>query len=263
MATKILFLYSNQFDTATLTESSQATGFPAENLQNPFRTKVWRTAGAVAGTADLIIDLGAGTKSTTCVALIGYTWTSAPGTLNLLFHDDAGFGVGTHTESLTWHANPTANGNYGTIIKTFASYDERFLKLDVVYSPGAVPTDWDLGRIFIGTYFEPAYSYDANWMENFVDESMAARTIGGQDHFDTITKFREFIFSHTTYTQAQWESFQAVFNAVGLAKDLFIAFDYDNEPDELTVYGKFTQLPGASSYAFQGYNANFTFRESR
>ena len=73
----ILFLYNNLFDDATLTESSEASGFAAENTQHPFRTKVWRTAGATAGTATLKIDHGVA-KAVNCVALAGYNWASAP-----------------------------------------------------------------------------------------------------------------------------------------------------------------------------------------
>ena len=33
-------------------------------------------------------------------------------------------------------------------------------------------------------------------------------------------------------------------HTISQVEDLFIAFDYDGEPDEMTVYGKFTKLPG-------------------
>ncbi len=259
MSERIMFLYNNQFDLATLTASSEATGFPASNLKNPFRSKVWRTAGATAGTANLIIDLGAGTKSTTCIALAGYNWAAAPGTLQLLFHDDASFGAGTHTETLTWAANPTANGNYGVIVKSFDSYDERYLKLNVVYAPG----DWDLGRIFVGNYFQPAKNYLNDWGMNFIDESLGAKALGGQEHFDEIQQYREVRFSHVISSQAEWESFQAMCNSVGIHHDIFVAFDYTNEPDEMTIYGKFFELPAMQSPFRNFSRADFGFRESR
>ncbi len=257
-----LFFYNNLLDVATLTASSAATGFPASNLKNPFRTKVWRTAGATAGTANLVID-HATAKAVTCVALAGYNWTSAPGTLNLEFNATDAWGAPSATEALTWSANPTANGNFGIIIKTFASKSYRYNRLNVVYSPGAVPTDWDLGRIFLGTYFEPTYNYGPAWSGNYVDESIGNRTIGGQDHFDEITKYREFAFSFRVDSQTQWELFQLMFLTVGRSKDLFVAMDYDNEPNEMTIYGKLSQLPAMTSYAFQAVDINFKLTESR
>ena len=160
---------------------------------------------------------------------------------------------------MTLAANPTTNCNFGTIIKIFTSKYERDLRLNVVNAPG----DWDLGRIFIGTYFEPTYGYSPGWTGEYIDESMGQRTIGGQDHFDEIEQYREFGLSFKIDSQSQWELFQKMINTVGIRKDLFIALDYDNEPDEMTIYGKFTSLPGMSSFAPYGQNANFNLRESR
>jgi len=259
----ILFLYNNIFDDATLTASSEASGFPCENTQHPFITKVWRTAGATAGTATLKIDHGSA-KAVTCIALAGYNWTSAPGTLDLEFDDAADFSSIDHTESLTWAANPTTNGNKGVIIKTFASQSYRYNRLNVVYSPGGSPTDWDLGRIFLGTYFEPTIQYISDGIEqSFVDASYINKTAGGQEHVDEVTIYRQKAFSFIISTQAQWELFQKMINHVGKTKDMFIAFDYDNEPDELTWYGKLTaKLPAMGRLETKYFKLDCEFKES-
>jgi hypothetical protein len=259
MSENILFLFENQFDTATVTSSSEAVGFPPSNLKNPFRTKVWRTLGGTPGTATLDIDLGSGTKSVNCVALTGYSWTAAPATLQLEFDDSADHGSPEHTETLTWAANPTVNGNYGTIIKTFTSKDERYIRLNVVYGPG----DWDLGRIFIGNYFQPVKNYKIEWTENIIDSSIMSQSIGGQDHIDEIEKYRQFGFSFLISTQPQWELFQKMMNYVGFSKDLFIAFDYTNEPDEMTIYGKFTNFSAMTNVGISYKQMNLIFKESR
>ena len=54
----IRFLYDNKLDIATLTESSQVSTMPVEKLQNPHRTRVWRTASDTRQWVE--IDLGAG-----------------------------------------------------------------------------------------------------------------------------------------------------------------------------------------------------------
>ena len=259
----ILFLYNNLADSATLLDSSEATGFVAENVQNPFRTKVWRTAGATAGTATLRIDHGAA-KAVNCVALAGYNWASAPGTLNLEFDDDSAFGSIDHTETLTWAANPTANGNYGIIIKTFTSHSNQYNRLNVVHSPGGTPTDWDLGRIFVGTYFEPTIQYISEGVgQGFIDGSYIGRTADGQEHIDEVTIRRQKTFSFIITTQAQWELFQKMINHVGKFKDMFVAFDYDNYPDEMTWYGKLTaDLPIMSRLESKYWRLDCEFKES-
>jgi len=261
----ILFLYDNLLDIAALTESSEATGFPVENIQHPFRSKVWRTEDATAGTANVVIDHGAA-KAVNCIALANYNWASAPGTLDLEFNaTDAWEDPSpSETEALTWAANPTANGNPGIIVKTFASKSYQYNRLNVVYSPGATPTDWDLGRVFVGTYFEPAKNRLAGGIEQeFIDASYVSRTAEGQEHSDEIPIYREKRFSFILETQAQWELFQKMFNSVGIFKDFFLAINYDNEPDEMTWYGKFASIPEMSRIPVSYFRLDCAFRESR
>ena len=395
----ILFMYDNLLDTATLTASSAASGFPADNLKNPFRSKPWRTAGTPAGTANIVMDLraswinsganlitngdfssalgaewklspGAGggsiaidagslkftqgvsawmfasqsittvpgglylvnvncksatysanyllikigttqnggqISSTTCVttgiksiyfiavgtttwitladgqgdaatstwddvsvylksggeassiALIGYNWASAPETLDLEFSLTDSWTPPAATEVVTWAASPSDNGNPGIIVKCFTSRSYPYARLNVAHSPG----DWDLGRIFIGSYFEPAAQHLYGHTQAIVDDSMLAATIGGQDHADEVAKYRNLAFSFNIRSQAQWELFQKMINAVGKTKDLLIAMDYTNEPDEMTIYGKFTELPVAVGVRSGQFDAAFAFRESR
>lgn len=260
MSNRILFLYNNLLDIATLTASSEATGFPASNLKNPFRSKVWTTAGATAGTANLVINHGSA-KAVTCVALIGYNWTSAPGTLNFEANATDAWGAPSFSQALTYAANPTANGNPGIIIKIFASQSYQYNRLNVVYSPAATPTNWSLGRIFVGTYFEPAKNYRRRHAVSIIDPSIISETIGGQTHIDEIDKYRTMDFTCMALTQTEWESFQAVINVVGVRKDLIVAFNYSNEPDEMTWYGKFSELPDMEKETI--IELPFGFKESR
>jgi hypothetical protein len=265
MATNILFCYNNLYDAATITASSAASGYPVANLKNQIRSKVWKTAGATAGTANLVINHGSA-KAVTVVALTGYDWASAPGTLNFdadaaaTFNSGAG-GAPQFSQALTWAANPTANGNKATILKTFASHSYQYNRLNVVYSPGATPTDWQLGRIFVGTYFQPTRNYLYERRDTLVDPSFVSQTVGGQRYVDEVEKYRIIDFSFYFNGQSQWESFMAMLNTVGTAKDLFIAFDYDNEVDEMTIYGKFATLPQASITRNRAFD--LTFEESR
>jgi hypothetical protein len=371
----LLFLYNNLLDSATLTASSATTGFPANNLKNPFRTKYWKTNNA--GTANLVIDLtsiwaatgsnlvanwtnvnydaftdaagnitnaeyttagtqtavsdaialtvgklykivatethtsgqhitlsGTGGVATTtlaagantiyftatavssvltvtndgaaknactftlyemtggsidAIALTGYPdWAVAPGTLNMEFAPSNSWGAPTATEALTWVANTTPGGNKGTIIKKLTTTrNYPYARLNVVNAAG----DWNLGRLFVGSYFEPARLYAWGYEEEVVDPSLISQTIGGQDHADEIERYRIIRCSGVIETQAQWVLYQAMLNAVGTRKEIFAAFDYSGEPIERTVYGKFSSLPGITRPFYFDYS--FEFTESR
>ena len=264
MTSNIMFFYDNLLLSATLSASSAASGLPASNLKDPLRGVAYRTAGTpTPGTANLVIDhiVAKGVKA---VILGGYNWLSAPGTLDFEFNDTDSWGSPAKTEALTWNANPTANGNFGMIIKVFSEQSYRYNRLNVVYSPGGTPTDWDLGLMGIySSYFQPDRDFRVGWGMDIVDESYVDRSVGGQRHADEISKYRTFDFDFKIPTQAQWELFQKMFNTVGITKDLFIAFDYDNEPDEMTIYGAFTKLPGAKSPRVGRFTAAMSFEESR
>jgi len=253
----ILFLYNNLLDSATLTASSAATGFPATNLQHSFRTKVYRTLGATAGTAQIVIDHGTA-KDVNCIALTGYNWLSAPATLQVEFNSTDSWGSPAATETLTWVSGTTPGGNKGSIIKKLSStLTYRYNRLSVVYAPG----DWDLGRMFVGTYFEPITNYGWGYSESVVDPSLVSQTIGGQDHADEIERYRVVSCNGTILTKAQWVLYQAMINIIGNRKDIFIAFDYTNDPIERTIYGKFTKIPSIKRpYLF---NYDFEFTEAR
>ncbi|MDF1592586.1 MAG: hypothetical protein P1P89_13810 [Desulfobacterales bacterium] len=255
----IRFFWQNLFDLAALTASSQDADFPAANLQNPLRTKVYKTAGATPGTANLVIDhLTA--KPVTAIILANYDWAGAPGTLNLEFNAADAWGAPSATEALTWVATPDTYGNPNVIIKVFASKSYRYNRLNVVYSPGAVPTDWQLGRIFLGTCFEPINHYDFDGEESIVDPSFIGESVGGQQLVDEITKYRTKSFDFPAETLAQWLLFQQMFNSVGYSRDLFVAFDFDNYPNALTMYGKFTSLRQQDDFFKR---IELAFKESR
>jgi len=251
----IQFMWNNLLDQATLTASSEDSDFPASNLQNPFRTKVWTTAGTTPGTANLVIDHGAAT-AVTAVVLINYSWSVAPGTLNLEFNATDAWGAPSATESLTWADTPDTYGNPCAIIKTFASKSYRYNRLNVVNAAG----DWDLGRMYIGTYFEPTRDYNYQYAEEIPDPAMMSSSVGGQDHADEIEKYRQRKFGFKPTTYSQYRLFQQVYNTVGITKDLFIAFDPTNYANELTMYGKLTEFRHSKDVV---WSIDMGFKESR
>lgn len=255
---KLLFLYNNLLDSATITASSEASGFPASNLKNPHRTKTWKTAGGTAGTAQLVIDHGTA-KAVQDIALTGYDWAAAPGTLVMEFNDADAWGAPAKSETLTWVSGTTPGGNKGTIIKHLAAaWTYRYNRLSVVNAPG----DWNLGRLFVGSAFEPARTYGWGYSESVVDPSIISQTIGGQDHADEIERYRVISVNGIILTQAQWVLYQAMINAVGMRKELFVALDYAGEVAERTIYGKFSQVPEITR-SFSFFEYNFEITESR
>ena len=93
-----------------------------------------------------------------------------------------------------------------------------------------------------------------------VDPRYLDSTVDGQDHVDQITKYRTMAGSLWVDSAAQWLLFETMFNNVGLSKDLFVAFDWDNYPAARTMYGKFTDYDMTHDFVKQ---ASLSFKESR
>lgn len=260
----VLFMYNNLVDvsTAVTSTSTGRAAFPTSNLQHPFRTKVWKTdTGAVNVTFNLSTAPG---KITAC-ALVNYDWTgtTGPKTLNLELSASSAFSTGAAvTEALAWKANPTTNSNPGCVVKTFTSVAYPWARLSVDSTQDT--TGWSLGRIFLGNYLQPTDDYRyAGYSLGFTDPSIASQTVGGQEHTDEITDYRTVSMDFVVASQAQLEKFQKMWATVGRSKHLFCAFDYDNEPDEMTMYGKFTGSLQTNRVANSVFGLKLGFKEAR
>lgn len=249
--TNILFFYNNLFDLATLAESSQVVGYEAEKTQHPFLSEVWRTSGG--GTENLVINHGSA-KAITAIVIAGYTWSSAPSTLNFEQHTADAWGAPDGSQALTWRLNPDANGNPNCIIKTFASISKQYNRLNVVYG-----SNFDVGRIFVGNYFQPTRHFRADQSELIVDPSFKSLSVGGAPHADKITKYRERTVRFRTNSHAQYQLFQAMINSVGITEPLFIAFDYDNYPGEQTMYCELKSYNQGKNFSL--YEIEMSFKE--
>ena len=254
MATKIKFLYDNLLDDATLTASGADADYPVANLKDPLRTKVFKPDAA---TWNLVINHGAAT-AVSAVAIVNQNWTSAPSTLDFEMHTADSWGTPDATEALTWTADPDTNLNPSIIIKAFTSTSKQYNRLNVVHAT-VTP---EIGRIFVGTYFAPASNYLIGWDQGIEDISLITSTPDGYEHSDIRGIRRTFNgvkFQIKTSSYSDIQAFQKMFRTVGFNKDLIIAFNYDSYPNELTLYGKFTDFSIEREYY---YNVEFSFKES-
>lgn len=218
--------------------------------------KLTATAGTMLFDTVVVYEMAEG--SVEAIALTGYDWASAPGTLQVEFNNADSWGSPAATETLAWVSPTTPGGNKGTIIKKLTTTrNYAFARLSVVNAAG----DWNLGRLFLGPIFEPARDHGWGYGEEIVDPSLISSTIGGQAHVDDIEKYRVLTYEGILTTQAQWVLYQAMINEVGTRKELFAAFDYTNEAAERTIYGRFTKVPAVKRPYYWDYD--FEFTESR
>jgi hypothetical protein len=254
--TNILFLYQNQVDTASLYPTSEDNSLPANNIKNAFRQKVWEVDSPVA---DLVIDFGS-EKAVTAVAMVNYDWAAAPNSLYLEFSASSFSPASGQTQALTWCVNPTSNSNPACIIKTFAlNSSYRYARLRV-----HADSAWQMGRLFLGEYFEPTHNMlHDGYGYNLNDPSILSQALCGPFLADIEANYRSLNMQFVVRTQAQLEAFQKMWNTVGVGKSFFLAADYDNEPNEMTMYGKLAGMMGTGYPEYGKRTLSLKFREER
>jgi len=181
-------LYIDLAKTATLTKNSEDAAFPVSNIQHEFRTKEYRTTGLTSEW--VVIDLGSA-QSVTMLAIMNHNFQSG-GTYKL--QGNATDSWGTPSVDITLTYNATNLFHYMTA-QTY-----RYWRILMTNTTG---TYISLGRVMLGSYFQPAKSFDiGSYSNRIVDLATSSQSIGGQIHSDVKNYYHEIAltFSHITAT---------------------------------------------------------------
>ncbi|MCD6451258.1 MAG: hypothetical protein J7L64_02665 [Acidobacteria bacterium] len=255
MASRIRYLWQNLIDlTGTnLTASSEVSTLPVANLRHPFRTLVWRTTGCAE--EYVVVDFGS-PYSVKAVSFINHNLTS-----NAVIKLQA-------NSSDSWDNPPfetTLTPHKETIIKCFDAQNYRYWRLWIQDSGN--PSGYiEIGRLYLGSYFEPSRNFVYGWEYRIIDPSRIDASEGGQEFADIEDNYRVIYvaFGAGMITEEDKEEYERMLAYCGRSRDLFIALDYENHPNDWTFYGKFVN----TDFSFKNsvgefYEAGFEFKESR
>lgn len=241
-------LWNNLVDTGTLTVNSEDSDFPKENIRHPFRTKVARTAGITSEWFKW--DL-ATAQSVTCVALVNHNFDGS-GTYKIQGNATDSWGSPSVDETITF--------NSGTMIKFFTGGSYRWWRLLMTNSSG---TYIEVGRPFIGSYYEFTRNFEISWNDVDVDPSRSSLTIGGQEHSNIQDMYRRINLSFRLIADTEkHNNLINIFRTIGKHKNIFLSLDPDDNPNILSFYGRFEQIPAYTNDLFKRYSFALTFREA-
>jgi hypothetical protein len=228
-----------------------------------------------ATTGNIVFDFGSA-KESQVLAIANHNWTTAPGLLNLEFNTADSWSSPTTTVKISsggsdtryFAIRPSTYGNETISLRTFSTVSFRYARLVFASATGTtdstgiagLPTQ--LGRVYIGPYFEPTNDrFQDGDSQEMLDPSILSASADGQEHVDELTKFRSRKFSFFVQTEAQFQKFQKMWTDVGNGKDIFVRFSTDL-PD-YTMYGKFVKAPRISLQPPSYYKIGLQFKESR
>ena len=227
--------YNNLIDAdeVTITESSEVATLPAENVQNTFRSKVWRTGSSVANES-ITFDLQTA-QTISAVILLNHTLTASDTDIKLQGSSD-NFSTVHYEETLT-HAS-------GTIHKTFSDQSYRYWR--VIFTKSSAGESRDIGRIFIGDHYSAPEQPDFDGLEEQSnDSSINQRTLGGQIYSDIKSEFGTLELSFSQISNAQAKQFHSIAKSVGIHQSIFVQVEdsgASSDPFDKVWYVKFSDL---------------------
>lgn len=289
MAANLRFYVDNMFDAATISSWSEATEYPAANMQHTHRTLRWHSTSL---SEQLITwDVGAGGKTATYVAVVNPNITSGNLSVKATNNSDYvsdlllnesfslspsifGYGQDKYGEHgyggtlLTTEMERYCPGGRVVIYHLDAAIGARYWSLNIPSSCGAEDAFFAVGRVFCGVYYEPAYNPDFGYVLRPIDASVVRESEGGQPWVDIHPQRRELEFNFGTIkqTEAHFNMFDLMYN-YGKRSDVLVNLYPDGSYEEQLfniLYGRFTASPGISRHVPDYYQTpgSIVFRES-
>lgn len=222
--------WDNEFDKYTIVASSEASGYPASNINLDFTlAKRARSTGDTAET--WLIDAGVGnTISMTCAAIgAGHNLTSGA-TIKFQGNATDSWGSPTIDETLTYAA--------GNIIKVFTGGAYRFWQFSI--ADAANPDGYiEIPRLFGGTYLALTDIIYRSFPEGIISTSDKEYTVTGQSYGDKGVQLKIYNFQLPYLTNTQKESIETMFETVDIIKPVFLTIDENDltklEPIYMTI----------------------------
>lgn len=231
----------------TLTESSEVSTLPVENVQHEHLTRVWRT-GASSADENVVIDLGSAMTVTAFIVKIS-DWT---GLTSIAIQGNAADSWGTPSvdESITAPTSPaltyvdaTLNGNY------------RYWRFK--FTKNSASDQIDVQRIFLGSFLEVSNLIEYDGVQDRLNDlSRTSRSRGGQTFSEEKDSVRELGLSLSNVTDAQFTSLvTGVWNTHGTYKPLWVEvseYSTGTGPTGGLIYGKLTDRLSRDDPAYTG-----------
>ena len=232
-------LYDNLIDysTAVITAGSADADLPVANIQNPHRTKVYRT-GTSAAAEWIKVDL-ATAKAVKVVVLLDHTLTSGDSLIYVQGNATDSWGAPSFSEAMTYNA---------TTLKHYLSSTQTFRWWRIIFTKSAAGETRDIGRVFLGPYDEMARApKQPDGLDiSTEDLSETSRALGGQTFSEIKSSYDVVNLGFPPMLDAQMELLKTLASTCGIHTPFFIDIDPSNEPYDLFYYGKLTKLIGRS-----------------
>lgn len=254
-------LHNNLIDLAatTLTVSSQTSGYPPSLLKDTLRKRRWRATGK---TEENIVAQIPGGNTVSCFAIVGHNLSDTAtvevlrSTNNILYTSMGSFRI-TPTETVGFGEGFFGFGGFGgvTASEVLAGTTQALFFTEsstttypywkvIIKDVSQAQTYVEVGRIFFGTYWEPANQIVPGWRIDVNDPSNIFQLISNQkvDNRKDLSLRLSFQLPHLNPADALTNLLSILRNGA-TKKDVFVVLFPSTSSlflkDVTTVYGRF------------------------
>lgn len=251
----IRFYSHNLVDQAVITPSTVNAQFPASNLVDPRRTKLFRSNTA---SDEIVFDFGETSDVNSFFIVDNPLDGFGVSTLSLEFNGTNTWGSPAATESLSFS---TQFKNGYTDFATTHSY--RFARL-VMNSSLAY---CELSKIFIGKSIEllGGRSINFGWSVQFKDKARTTENRYGQKFSDVINRQRVFNISFSNLNKDQLDQIFEIYDAKGTHLPFYIRIGCDNMINDNRRFSGMVYLnsaPQITNRFFNNYSLSMNLEEA-
>ena len=230
IAKNMLFMWQNKWDGATLTAITQNALYPVTRTQHRWPTRAWRTT-QVASQDAAYGNLGASYS----IQALAYRFTNVqPGAV--------------------FSGNLNTSNSWGSPLYS-AVFSAPNTKIGVILTPSVVVASWaafgitdttnpagylTVGRFYVGPVFQPAINPVDAWDEPIFDPSSGSFSEGHQASSVQRTRYGGRTFLYKGLSDADKETFDAMFADRGNWLDLWVCED-PTDPAGSTTYCRIAQ----------------------
>jgi hypothetical protein len=246
------FFSDNLIDQATIYPSSENANFPAENLLDPRRSKVFRSTDSVSS---LILD---------------FQETSEIDSIFIVDEPRNGFGIST----LSFDLNATSNFStpaysdsiefstaHGAGYKIFNQQDYRFARLNLTSSLGYC----ELSKIFIGKSIDLGRGPNFNWTYQDKELSIIKENRYGQRFVDVITRQKSFGLQLSLLDKTQLDQIFQLYDTKSTIKPFFVVIGDDTMVSDHRRFSGmvyFNSVPTITNTSFGRYQLSIQLEEA-
>lgn len=252
MADNLKIIYTNSIDdAATITATSEATGFDIENVQTDAKIKTWRstslsaqtltftwsTGQSIGGVAlaftNLILNSTIRIKCYTLAADVSAAYDSGVKTLSFVYPPPAGFSTNNST-SFAY-----GGGNHWSWFFTQASFE----KLEIIINSAGNPDNYmEVSRVIAGAVWSPVYNAMMNFPVSWDDLTSSVRLESGDHVAERNPISRSMNINLAAMRQADKQTLSTIIRRNGASEPIFVnampQASVAEDESHLQIYGR-------------------------